>query len=418
MHLEVRIKQIKKYLDSVIDRYFPNRDSRYLPSAWLMYDENKDEWKICGDAFYKGTIPEAFCTIIANELNQHLGKRARILALDPLKMRESVATGYFFGSLERKEDLIKEVVDYIILKNGLPERENLVEISALEYERRSTESYVWFCDGSVLLASGIGLQIEFQSGIKRTIPENLRITKKCMEFSGAKNVLLAERDSENGYELKGLLKYEAVKGILVHFNGVLNWEILEKRSKRKSKVLAQYSRGVYHLPGVGDDDIGQDVMSKAVLCCRRFGIDEVVEKDIENLYKSACAGHGGAFIFIFDQRILDYEVERLTGLYRGIKIKTSPVSDMLKNEIAISGIDGALIIDREMNCHAVGVIVDGMACEGADPGRGARYNSMIQYSEYLKEVKHSTKHMILVVSEDRMPDVICGENEGANAEDA
>ncbi len=45
----------------------------------------------------------------------------------------------------------------------------------------------------------------------------------------------------------------------------------------------------------------------------------------------------------------------------------------------ISGIDGAILVDRDCNCHAIGVILDGIATNTGDPSRGARYNSALRY---------------------------------------
>lgn len=47
----------------------------------------------------------------------------------------------------------------------------------------------------------------------------------------------------------------------------------------------------------------------------------------------------------------------------------------------ISGIDGAILVDRDCNCHAIGVILDGIATKTGDPSRGARYNSALRYIE-------------------------------------
>jgi hypothetical protein len=61
----------------------------------------------------------------------------------------------------------------------------------------------------------------------------------------------------------------------------------------------------------------------------------------------------------------------------------------------ISGIDGAILVDRNCECHAFGVILDGIATNTGDPSRGARYNSACRYIS-------STKPPVvcLVVSED------------------
>ena len=61
----------------------------------------------------------------------------------------------------------------------------------------------------------------------------------------------------------------------------------------------------------------------------------------------------------------------------------------------ISGIDGAILVDRDCNCHAMGVILDGIATKTGDPSRGARYNSALRYIE-----SSPAPAVCLVVSED------------------
>jgi hypothetical protein len=67
----------------------------------------------------------------------------------------------------------------------------------------------------------------------------------------------------------------------------------------------------------------------------------------------------------------------------------------------ISGIDGAILVDHDSRCHAIGVILDGLASEEGDPSRGARFNSAIRY------VGSATEHTLcLVVSEDGQVDMV------------
>ncbi|MBD2099173.1 DNA integrity scanning protein DisA nucleotide-binding domain protein [Trichocoleus sp. FACHB-591] len=61
----------------------------------------------------------------------------------------------------------------------------------------------------------------------------------------------------------------------------------------------------------------------------------------------------------------------------------------------ISGIDGAILVDRDCNCHAIGVILDGIATGIGDPSRGARYNSALRYI-----TSSQAPTVCLVVSED------------------
>jgi hypothetical protein len=45
----------------------------------------------------------------------------------------------------------------------------------------------------------------------------------------------------------------------------------------------------------------------------------------------------------------------------------------------LTAIDGSVLIDTSGNCHAIGVILDGMASPKCSPERGSRYNSAVRY---------------------------------------
>ncbi|MCE2482358.1 MAG: hypothetical protein J4F33_05610, partial [Alphaproteobacteria bacterium] len=52
-------------------------------------------------------------------------------------------------------------------------------------------------------------------------------------------------------------------------------------------------------------------------------------------------------------------------------------------------------------CHAIGVILDGVASSECTPSRGARYNSGIRYID-----SSSNLRLAVIVSDDRTVDVI------------
>ena len=84
------------------------------------------------------------------------------------------------------------------------------------------------------------------------------------------------------------------------------------------------------------------------------------------------------------------EAQRL----RSQAIEIEPIKLSSALVARISGIDGAILVDRDCNCHAIGVILDGKATNTGDPSRGARYNSALRY------IESSPPAVCLVVSED------------------
>lgn len=70
----------------------------------------------------------------------------------------------------------------------------------------------------------------------------------------------------------------------------------------------------------------------------------------------------------------------------------------------LTGIDGAVLVDTRGHCHAIGVILDGLASEHGDPARGARFNSAMRYVRSAMERQIPT--FAIVVSEDGGVDLI------------
>lgn len=64
---------------------------------------------------------------------------------------------------------------------------------------------------------------------------------------------------------------------------------------------------------------------------------------------------------------------------------------------AVTNIDGAVLVDVDGQCHAVGVILDGHATGFGEASRGARYNSAVRYHE-----AERIDSMVIIVSEDGM----------------
>jgi hypothetical protein len=83
---------------------------------------------------------------------------------------------------------------------------------------------------------------------------------------------------------------------------------------------------------------------------------------------------------------------------QALAIDPQPIgSRMLRS---LTRIDGAVLLTPDGTCHAVGVILDGIATGVGDPGRGARYNSAVRYT-----AASSAPCLIVIVSDDGMIDV-------------
>jgi hypothetical protein len=84
---------------------------------------------------------------------------------------------------------------------------------------------------------------------------------------------------------------------------------------------------------------------------------------------------------------------------QAIPTAARPLTPALMRQI--TAIDGAVLLDPQHRCHAIGAILDGLATDAGDPARGARFNSAIRY---VASSPHAC--LAIVVSEDGMIDVI------------
>jgi hypothetical protein len=99
-----------------------------------------------------------------------------------------------------------------------------------------------------------------------------------------------------------------------------------------------------------------------------------------------------------DVRILNTFVVRISSCRR-----RSPVASIDTLPLPISSIEGAILIEPDATCHAIGVILDGFASANGNPARGARYNSAVRHKEYSQQRQCSC--LVLVRSEDGTVDL-------------
>ena len=66
----------------------------------------------------------------------------------------------------------------------------------------------------------------------------------------------------------------------------------------------------------------------------------------------------------------------------------------------VTAIDGAVLVDLDGTCHAIGVILDGLASDRCTSSRGARYNSGVRYA------CQQVDRVVIVKSEDGMANVL------------
>jgi DNA integrity scanning protein DisA with diadenylate cyclase activity len=151
-----------------------------------------------------------------------------------------------------------------------------------------------------------------------------------------------------------------------------------------------------------DPDLFERII-RAVFSNKDFDLNDVAIERLNNIIMEATRQQSGTMIVITEEDIAHSEVERLNK-------QSTPI---MKTELEptyiryLSAIDGAIYYDINASCHAIGVILDGIAKEDVgDSSRGARFNSAYRYLEHMKKKYPSKGCIIAVISEDGLVNLI------------
>lgn len=201
-----------------------------------------------------------------------------------------------------------------------------------------------------------------------------RSARKLLEMAGREQVVLSD-----GSHVLGLAARSDDEHFEATFDGRGSWSL-----SFGNIDLMTVSRGRAHLPTPPlERDLFEDAFE------RLFGTEHADREAVWDLALVAARQSHGTTLVI--HRGAHLEAVRLGGQAVSIAPMqlTPPALD------AASSIDGAVLIAPDGLCHAIGVILDGAAGEGGDPGRGARFNSAVRYVK-----QHVSDCLIVVVSED------------------
>lgn len=220
---------------------------------------------------------------------------------------------------------------------------------------------------------------------------NHRAIRKLLETTIGGNRLLYDSAGIYGIGRINRAGYNPEKEDLfeVLFQGSHFWKLLHNEQE-----LMCVKHG---LPGLSQSRLRMDEFTSTLL--KQF--PDIDSEDIGRLWKvtdRATDQAHGTMLVVSDQAAS--EAERLSR--QSTLIEPIPLTEELA--IPLSSIDGAIMIEPNSTCHAVGVILDGLVTEYGDPARGARYNSALRYKSYVTELGHAC--LIIVVSEDGTVDLI------------
>src|SRR5690606_103600 len=181
-----------------------------------------------------------------------------------------------------------------------------------------------------------------------------------------------------------------------------------KKVYKTQKTLEIVSRKLLNVafktPSIGDDGYTSDKFKRIMMNQFSFDDDNKLKNEIDRLeliVSEAKEQKHGTMVVITDYETAVSELKTLK--------KQSTLIDrtIIEPEYVkyITSIDGAIYFDTFGYCHAIGVILDGIAREDlGDSSRGARYNSAFRYLQKLKETDKNC--VIAIISEDGIVDII------------
>jgi hypothetical protein len=271
---------------------------------------------------------------------------------------------------------------YMISQQYVPgdlfERFNL--ISSLMYEGLHGIGYLILANPK---CPSINYLIQFKTPIPFREP---RWARKALQMASADIALIA--DSEVIYGLGTLASnhdIESQSAFVIDFIDHYHWEL-----KNGNEVLL---RSHYGDPTLPKEKPSQERFIDNF--SRLFpNSSNEARKRIWSIFSVAIRQKHGCMIVVADDAKL--EADRLA--QQGTTIEPATLTADILNRA--SGIDGAILVDPECLCYAIGVILDGAATPECTPSRGSRFNSGIRYVSASKAMR-----LAVVVSDDHTVDV-------------
>lgn len=251
-------------------------------------------------------------------------------------------------------------------------------IASLTYE--SAASF-----GEMLIARSGHENIQPTLTLARPIALNEhRAIRKLLEISRSGDAILTNGDAVTGFgRLCGTYDQSGADLLKVRFTGHHKWELLHAEHKL---MRVAYGNPALPLPPLSEASFIEDAE-------RLFkGESRDSMKKLFKLSEAACQQRHGTVLVITPEAAP--EAKRLASQATGI-VPVQVTAELLGS---ITAIDGAVMIDTDGICHAIGVILDGEAVEVGNPARGARYNSSLRYWKQME--KRGKACLVVVVSED------------------
>jgi hypothetical protein len=219
--------------------------------------------------------------------------------------------------------------------------------------------------------------------------KDFRKVRKFLELADKDHLLISDAVYIYGLgKLTGKYSQQEESLFIIHFTKHFHWEVVHH-----DKILISVS---FRMPGLYNEQINKFKFHNTLLRIFRDLNRDKLNK-LWGLTVEATKQKHGTILVV--SNAAEEEAERLSK--QSFKIK--PV--LLKKDLIhqITSIDGAVLLDTDCSCFAIGVILDGIASTSGDSSRGARYNSAVRYHELMEK---KAGIVLIVISEDGMINLI------------
>jgi hypothetical protein len=258
------------------------------------------------------------------------------------------------------ERFVRSVLTCAGFMFGQDTDQTLSAISALPYEGRDGV-------GNLILAPKDTADVEVLLRLRR--PVNIRQTRairKLMEAGGSVTALVvAEVDMAGQVHALGRISpsYDTRTETAFRVSAVGRgaWDLYHGET-----ALLSVRDGVARLPAhVLDVATLRDLVERLLP-----GADYPV---LEHVARIAGENDHGAMLVVSSDA--PREAARLSP--QSWVVEPSALSTEMIRQL--TAMDGAILVDPQGQCHAIGVILDGRAAGQGDPGRGSRFNNVVRY---------------------------------------
>ncbi|MGH4009944.1 MAG: hypothetical protein ACRDTH_17625 [Pseudonocardiaceae bacterium] len=227
-------------------------------------------------------------------------------------------------------------------------------ISALPYEGRPGI-------GTLLLVSNDAPDVAMELRLSAPIGlREKRTVRKLMEASFPGAALLVD-DEGKIYGIGRLAQGQEPPGLLVSFVGRGAWDLLHD-----GRALLSVRDGEARLPAAALD------VARLTDLIDRLLPDADADRLVDLAHAAGRHHHGAMLVISTDAPA---EAARLSP--QSIAVEPILLSTDLMTQLTL--MDGAILVDAHGRCHAVGVILDGLAVGSGNPARGSRYNNPVRY---------------------------------------